>query len=62
MSIIDRLFVQILTATQSQNSEEGQGMAEYALILALIAVICAAAFTGVAGKITSVMNGVVAAL
>jgi pilus assembly protein Flp/PilA len=40
--------------------EEGQGLAEYGLILALIAVVCIGALqllgTGVAGKIGSVTN------
>lgn len=31
--------------------ESGQGMAEYGLILALIAVVCIAAFTGLGSKI-----------
>jgi pilus assembly protein Flp/PilA len=41
--------------------EEGQGMAEYGLILALIAVVCILAFTslgeGIKGKIEEVVNG-----
>ncbi|HHV34462.1 MAG TPA: Flp family type IVb pilin [Syntrophomonadaceae bacterium] len=41
--------------------EEGQGMAEYGLILALIAVVCILAFTtlgeGIKTKIEEVVNG-----
>ena len=41
--------------------ESGQGMAEYGLILALIAVVCITAFTtlgkGISTKITSVNTG-----
>ncbi|SFQ99145.1 Flp family type IVb pilin [Desulfoscipio geothermicus] len=38
--------------------ESGQGMAEYGLILALVAVLCIAAFTGLSGKISSKLNEV----
>ena len=45
---------------QTAQDEEGQGLAEYGLILALIAVVCIAALTalggGVRDKITSVAN------
>lgn len=41
--------------------EEGQGMAEYGLILALIAVVCITVFTGlgqaIVTKLESVING-----
>ncbi|GMV86215.1 MAG: hypothetical protein AMXMBFR80_20700 [Dehalococcoidia bacterium] len=46
--------------TLRHEDEEGQGLAEYGLILALIAVVCIAALTalggGVRDKITSVAN------
>ncbi len=38
--------------------EEGQTMAEYALILALIAVVTAAVIVVLGGKISSVFNSV----
>jgi Flp pilus assembly pilin Flp len=38
--------------------EEGQTMAEYALILALIAVVTAAVVVTLGGKISSVFNNV----
>ncbi len=62
MSIIDRIFIQIVTTIQSLKSEEGQGMVEYGLILALIAVACVAAFTALGGKIASTVNGLVTSL
>jgi pilus assembly protein Flp/PilA len=40
------------------DEEEGQGLTEYALILALIAVIAIAALTLLGGKVTSVLNTV----
>lgn len=38
--------------------EEGQGLAEYGLILALIAVVCVAALQGLAGGIGSTLGSV----
>ena len=38
------------------DDEEGQGLTEYALILALIAVIAIAALTFLGGKVTSVLS------
>jgi Flp pilus assembly pilin Flp len=38
--------------------EEGQTMAEYALILALIAVVTAAVIVTLGGKISSVFNNI----
>jgi pilus assembly protein Flp/PilA len=43
-------------------SEDGQGLAEYGLILALIAVICIAALTTLQGGITGSLEGVAAAM
>jgi pilus assembly protein Flp/PilA len=36
--------------------EEGQGLAEYGLILALVAVVCIAAVTLLGGNISAVLN------
>jgi pilus assembly protein Flp/PilA len=38
------------------DDEDGQGLTEYALILALIAVIAIAALTFLGGKVTSVLS------
>ena len=38
--------------------ERGQGLAEYALILALIAVLAIAAVTFLGGQINSILSGV----
>ncbi len=38
------------------DDEDGQGLTEYALILALIAVIAIAALTFLGGKVTDVLN------
>ena len=42
-----------------RQSERGQTMAEYGIILALIAVICAVAVGLLGGAITGALNGVV---
>lgn len=44
------------------NSEEGQGLAEYGLILALIAVVAIAALTGLGAQIVATLQSVTAAL
>ena len=41
--------------------EEGQGMAEYALIIALVAIVLAASLTSLQGGIASVFTTIVAA-
>ena len=58
MATIDWLFVQLLTARYGIESEEGQGLAEYGLILALIAVVCVGALTVLGGKVSDVLNNV----
>ena len=40
------------------NEEEGQGLVEYGLILALIAIVVIAALTGVGTKITGIFDKV----
>ena len=42
--------------------DEGQTMAEYGLILALVAVLAMAAFTALQGGITGTINTIVASL
>ena len=40
------------------DDEDGQGLTEYALILALIAVIAIAALSFLGGKVTSVLSSI----
>lgn len=42
--------------------EEGQGLAEYGLILALVAVVCIAALSGLAGGISGTLGSVTGSL
>ncbi|MGE0598267.1 MAG: Flp family type IVb pilin [Dehalococcoidia bacterium] len=41
---------------QTRDQEEGQGLAEYGLILALVAVVCIGAVTLLGSKISGVLN------
>jgi pilus assembly protein Flp/PilA len=45
-----------LALARALDEEEGQGLTEYALILALIAVIAIAALTFLGGKVTDVLS------
>jgi len=42
--------------------EEGQALAEYGLILALIAVVCIAALTLLGGNVSTMLNNLAAAI
>jgi pilus assembly protein Flp/PilA len=48
--------------TIKHRDEEGQGLAEYGLILALIAVACIVALTALGGGIAGALGGVTAKL
>jgi pilus assembly protein Flp/PilA len=51
------LFINLqLMFARAMDEEEGQGLTEYALILALIAVIAIAALTLLGGKVTDVLS------
>ena len=52
-----KLFINLqLMFARAMDEEEGQGLTEYALILALIAVVAIAALTLLGGKVTSVLS------
>ncbi len=59
MSIVDRAVVQVLSTIASlKYREEGQGMAEYGLILALVAVVVVGAVTTLDTNINSKINSI----
>jgi len=62
MTMIDRLFVQLTSAMYGVRDEEGQGLAEYGLILALIAVVCIAALTLLGTNVSDKLNAVASAI
>jgi pilus assembly protein Flp/PilA len=49
------MFLSILTSL-SRDDERGQGLAEYALILALIAIIAIAALIFLGGEISTILS------
>jgi pilus assembly protein Flp/PilA len=51
-------MVSLIHSAPSQRSERGQGLAEYALILALIAVLAIAAVLFLGGAINDVLSTV----
>ena len=52
-------YVNVYLSTVKQ--EEGQGMAEYALIIALVAIVLAASLTSLQGGIANVFNTIISA-
>lgn len=53
--MLSYLYVYLSTFFQD---EEGQGMAEYGLILALVAVVCAVGFGVLGGNIDTLVQGI----
>lgn len=63
MSILDRLFMRVTCAAQrGQRDQQGQGLAEYALILVLVALVCVGALQVLGGSITTALNNTAAGL
>ncbi len=63
MTLVDRMFVQLLTGLYTlKQREEGQALAEYGLILGLVAVVVIAAVTLIGTKLNGVLNSVAGAL
>lgn len=58
-----KLFTNLqLAIARVFDEEEGQGLTEYALILALVAIIAIAALTLLGGKVTDVLSTVAGSL
>ncbi|GIW15823.1 MAG: Flp family type IVb pilin [Dehalococcoidia bacterium] len=57
MSKLRNWAVSKVAAWQARD-EEGQGLAEYGLILALIAIVCIGALTLLGGNIANALNNV----
>jgi pilus assembly protein Flp/PilA len=47
---------------ERKNREDGQALAEYALILALVAVFCIAALQALGGSISDTLNAIASAI
>ena len=57
-AFLANLYLQAITV---RDREEGQAMAEYGIILALIAVICVAAVGTVGGRVLNAFTGIAGA-
>ena len=53
--LMERFFVMV---NFLKSNEEGQGLAEYALILVLVAIVCDAALIFLGGSINNVLSNV----
>jgi Flp pilus assembly pilin Flp len=56
--MLDRFNTMLVALYARLQAEEGQTMAEYALVLALIVAVTAAVFTGLGTHIKAQLNGV----
>ncbi len=56
MSKIKNWAINKVARVQTMQAEEGQGLAEYGLILALVAIACIVALTALGGSIAGVLN------
>jgi pilus assembly protein Flp/PilA len=62
-AVMTILFVRFqCLLSRAMNAEEGQGLTEYALILALIAVVAIVALKLLGGKVTSVLSTVASSI
>ena len=62
MSKINNWALSKVAKLQTMRDEEGQGLAEYGLILALIAVVCIAGLTLLGSNIATKLNSVANAI
>jgi pilus assembly protein Flp/PilA len=61
MRLMNEAVLRMLARVQARD-EEGQGLAEYGLILALIAVVCITALTALGAGVEAKLNEVTAGL
>ena len=57
MALITDLYLRV-TETLRRDDEDGQGLAEYALILALIAIIAIVALIFLGGQVSKILSNV----
>ena len=54
--LIDRAFIDLANLTVREEDEEGQGMVEYGLIIALVAIVVIAALAVLGPKIANIFG------
>jgi Flp pilus assembly pilin Flp len=62
IAIVDRVFAQSAAALYGVRGEEGQSLAEFALIIALVALLCVASLTVVKGGISKALDAIASSL
>ena len=62
MTRINDAMLRLMARFERGADEDGQGMAEYGLILALVAVLLVAAFTGLKTGIANTLSSVTSSL
>ena len=62
MTRINEAMLQVMARLQARRDEEGQGLVEYGLILALIAVLAVGAVTALGGSINDALGNAADAL
>ena len=60
--MLTQLMVYVTGLVASLKSEEGQGLAEYALILVLIAIVVIGALTALGGQVQTVFDTITGGL
>ena len=60
MALFNDLYLKVLNAVN--RDEEGQGLAEYALILALIAIVAIVALTLLGTQVSTILNTIAKAI
>lgn len=62
MNYFTKLYVMLVTFMGSLKNRKGQTLVEYALLLALIAIVCIAVVTLLGNKTTNIYSNVAASL
>ncbi|HLZ73299.1 MAG TPA: hypothetical protein VKV26_25625 [Dehalococcoidia bacterium] len=62
MAIFDRAWVQLACGLAAERGEEGQSLAEFALIVALVALLCVASLAALKGGISKTLGSIAGSL
>jgi pilus assembly protein Flp/PilA len=56
--MITRLYVELLTWLQQERAEEGQDLVEYAMLVALIAIVCVVGVKAFGGSVNTYFSSI----